>query len=502
MDQKTFTKKMTPHLPLLMSLIALSVLAVGINLPLGGQHDWNSVMYANIAHNHLRYGLLKTKLGMVTNFGQVPPGEPFGYFVHYPPLMPLLITLSFVFFGIHDWSVRLVPILSSTVMVFFLTKLVQKIWNSTTTIIAGILLIFSPMLLYYSKIAVHETIVLGFLAFTLWEYVQWLEKPTQKRYLTLISALVLSELTSWSGFYLAGYLPLHAWITLKKPTLKVKRSLLLLLVTAPVIFALHNLHTYWLIGSEAQRSLAEGMIFRLNFGKTAQMYDITPDKFIRLQAQWIVVYFTRIVAGASLVWVLKTGFFTIKKKSISLADGIIVLLGVFGFTHNLIFRNLAYIHDYMLIYALPFFMLSSAAILFQIYSHVKKRLPFASLIIIMLLFLFATERLPYIKALFHTNQNNPAINLGKSLNTLTQSQDTTIILSTNFMQYLDVFLRYYADRNISAADDIKPKNLGNARYVVVPKANDTLPFVDKAYLYTHFSHTAVSEGVIFDLHSQ
>ncbi len=131
-------------LDLIVTIISFLILSYGINLPYTGQHDWNSVMYANIARNHLRYGLAQTKLGMLTTYDHVAP-EFFGFFTHYPPLMPLLLALSFVFFGITEWAGRLVPILSSVVMIYFLFRLVQSVWNTRTGVLTTVFLTFSPI---------------------------------------------------------------------------------------------------------------------------------------------------------------------------------------------------------------------------------------------------------------------------------------------------------------------------------------------------------------------
>src|SRR3989344_8607617 len=190
-------------LPVIVSLTAFLILLYGINLPFAGQHDWNSVMYSNIARNHLRYGLLATKLGMATNFGQLLPGESLGFFTHYPPLMPLLLAGSFAIFGITEWAARIIPVISAVILVYFTFKLVQSIWDTATALITSVFLTLSPILLYYSKIPVHETVVLGFIGFTFWAYFA-------KRYWLIVTGLILSQLTSWAGYYLSLYLPLHS----------------------------------------------------------------------------------------------------------------------------------------------------------------------------------------------------------------------------------------------------------------------------------------------------
>ncbi len=484
---------------LIITLGAFLVLTYGINLPYGGQHDWNSVMYANIARNHLRYGLAKTKLGMVTNYGYFP-NETFGYFTHYPPLMPIIVAVSFALFGITEWVGRLIPILSAVIMVYFTFKLVDALWDIKTAILSSIFLIFSPILLYYSKIPVHETVVLGFTAMTIWFYSQWLKTKDHKNFWLTLVGLVLCQLTSWAGFYLSAYLPLHAIIFQpKKFVSQNKLALSTLFLIAPTLFLAHNLHMYLLVGSKAQQSLWEGMLFRLNIGKIAQMYPFTWIEFIRRQALWISVYFTRVMSLLSFIWCLWFVSRRVKKIPVSLPESIIILLLIFGFTHNLVFRNLAYIHDYMLIYALPFFAISSAVTLNKIYTKFPPRSSIAIFLLIFVLLIFSTERLPYLQALFHSGDNNPGVSLGKAINRLSKPQESTLVLSTELMSFYDVFVRFYADRQVNQSDKLNPEDLKTYDFIVIPKSHDQVPSKDKELLYHNFPSIEFGGGIFFTI---
>ena len=476
---------------------AFTILSYSINLPYTGQHDWNSVMYANIARNHLRYGLLQTKLGMLTTYDRVTP-DLFGFFTHYPPLMPLLLALSFFLFGITEWAGRLVPILSSVVMIYFLFKLAQSLWDTRTGILTGIFLVFSPMLLYYSKIPVHETVVLGFLAMTLWFYIRWLKSGSRQDYWLMFVNLLLSQLTSWAGFYLSGYLPVHAIINSRSNLSKRKWFLTGIFILAPVIFILHNLHVFWLEGVKAQQSMFEVMLFRLNIGATAKPYGLTLSSFIDRQAYWINLYFTPIMITLSLIWLIVFISRRASRIKLALPESIIFLLLVFGFTHNLIFRHLAFIHDYMLIYALPFFALSSGVTLNWLYGLAIKKTRFAPAGILVILTTFILAGLPLVKQLFHSGDNNPAYRLGLSLNQSTKSGDTIIITSIEFMRFYDIFLRFYSDRVISATDKLRPSDFTNYDHIVMPKSYNFLSDADRQFLYNHYTHADIAGGTLFD----
>ena len=479
-------------------IISAAVLSWGINLPYAGQHDWNSVVYSNIARNHLRYGLATTKLGMVTNVGQFPQGA-LHYFTHYPPLMPLLLAASFFFFGVTEWAGRLVPVVSSVLMIYFLFKLVTSLWDKKTAFLTAIFLTFSPMLIYYSKIPVHETVVLGFLGATFWFYSRWLATGKNSQYWATIIALTLAQLTSWAGFYLSVFLPFHALLFSSLKATRSKRKLLLIFLLAPGLFLLHNVHMLLLAGTQAQESLLSAFLFRLNTGPQAAIFGFTYPKFLELQARWIAIYFTRVMTALAAVWIILFLKRRWQRQKINLQESFIILLLIFGFSHNILFQNLAFIHDYMLIYALPFFAVSSAVVLTKIYQALLPRFKITPFLMVVLLIMFSTERLPYLKALFHSGDTNPGYTLGKTINQITAPREGILVLSPGLMEFYDVFLNYYADRRIGVAAALSPQAITNYDYLAIPKSHDYVSPADKLFLYNNFPHRLIGDSLIFDL---
>ena len=109
----------------------------------------------------------------------------------------------------------------------------------------------------------------------------------------------------------------------------------------------------------------------------------------------------------------------------------------------------------------------------------------------------STERLAYLKALFHSGDNNPAYSLGKSLNQLTQPQDKILVLNSELMEFYDVFLNYYADRKTGAANNLASVKLSDFDYIVIPQSHDYVSQEDKLFLYSHFPHRLVPNGTLF-----
>ena len=492
-------KKALVLVPILIVILSFGVLSYGINLPYAGQHDWNSVVYGNIARNHLRYGISKTKLGMARNVGYFPQ-EPLRYFTHYPPLMPLLVAASFSIFGITEWAGRLVPILSSVLMIFFFFKFTDRLWGRTTAVFTSLLLLFSPMLIYYSKIPVHETVVLGFLAMSFWFYSQWLKTGQKREFYLILISLILSQLTSWAGFYLSALFTLHYLLVYKFKVVHKKLNPLPIFLLAPLMFLLHLLHMFLLVGDKLKQDLIDIFLFRTNVSSAAAKFGFTYARFFDRQSRWVVIYFTRIMVLLSFIWLSIFVYRRIKKAKLTIQESLIILLFVFGFTHNLIFQNLAFIHDYMLIYALPFFAVSAAVILGKIYLHAKKAYPSIALLVISVtLILFATERLDYLDALFRSGNNNPAYPLGKAINQISNPKDNILIMSPEFRNFYDVFINFYADRKNETTRTLDFDNIDRYDYVVIPKSHDYVSQQDKQYLYDNFSYVQKGGGIIFNL---
>ncbi|MBI2010421.1 MAG: glycosyltransferase family 39 protein [Candidatus Chisholmbacteria bacterium] len=478
-------KSFTQLTPWLIALAAMAVLIIGINRPLTGQHDWNSVVYANIARIITRHGLDYQKLG--------------AYFFHYPPLLPLALTLNFKLFGISAWSTRLVAVLSSALLVFFLYKLSRELWHKNTALLTSVFLVFSPMLLYYSKIPVHETLSLGFIAASVWFYLRWLKEEKTSSFYSLLVSLLLAQLTSWAGFYLSLYLPLHAIIFQRSTAQKRRSNLALILLLAFVVFALHLTHMLVKGPPGSFASFFNVFLFRFNRGEAAAQVGFSYSQFFTLQLRWLAIYFTRIMLLLISFWGVRFLVDRLRKRPVSLPQSFILLWFIFGFTHNVIFRNLAFIHDYMLIYALPFFAVGSAVALEFLFTYLSRQKILARLMVILFLILFLTERVPYTVAFFNTTKNNPAYPLGLAINNILSPEEKILILSPQFMAFYDVFLIFYADRMITPAASLSSVNIDDFDYAVIPQTHDYVTSEDKEYLYSHFASFSAGGGVFFNL---
>lgn len=122
----------------------------GITLPYG--KPWETTFQEVIARNHVVYGFSQTNFISVIS---VFHGENI-YHLGHPPLLQILVSISYFLFGIHEWSARFVPLLFSLGSIILFYLLVQKIRDKKTSMIASFFMSFIPMSAYFGRIVGFE----------------------------------------------------------------------------------------------------------------------------------------------------------------------------------------------------------------------------------------------------------------------------------------------------------------------------------------------------------
>lgn len=133
------------------------------------------------------------------------------------------------------------------------------------------------------------------------------------------------------------------------------------------MFFLHLAHVKILTGSFIGGGLLDVFFFRFNPIATSSLYGFSYSRFIIQELRMIIVYFTRVIVFFSFLWIIYKLFwqrflFSPSKLPKFQDDILLLLLLPFGLTPILLFQNLAFIHDYMIYYLLPFVTLSTAVI--------------------------------------------------------------------------------------------------------------------------------------------
>jgi uncharacterized membrane protein len=139
------------------------VLSVNIQRPWINALDYNGAVWSQSAHNILRARLAQTS-GASSGFYFGPlPIPAWGYYLHHPPLLHLVIRALFALFGEHEWVARLLPIGCSLVSVVLLWLLVRSCVGSRTATLSAAVFASLPMELRYGQMVNFEPCVLMFM---------------------------------------------------------------------------------------------------------------------------------------------------------------------------------------------------------------------------------------------------------------------------------------------------------------------------------------------------
>jgi len=436
-------RKLFPYL----IIIAASgfILTRNINKPFIGHHDWNGVFYANIARNYLNHGFLKTKLGQMTGLNS--------FYTHYPPLLTLIMALGFKIFSIKDIVARAIPIIFHILTLLNLYLLSKKLKFSRLASISSLIIVFTPMIRYFSKMPSQEALMLFFSTLSVSFYLDLIKNPSNKNQFKYYIATIFNGLSGWAGYFIYPLISIHCFYKHRKIFKKTLISIYILIA----IFCLHLLHTYILTGSIAGGGLINALLYRLNFfpllNRVApqMVKDFTWKAYLLQQRQWLTIYFT-----GSLLFTVFISLF--------LKPDLIILIFLFwGLSYPVIFSNVVFIHEYFNIFFAPFLGLSTG---FLINKLSAKNFRLALITSIFLFTAVALERNKFIQALNQTQAHQPGYDLGNLINQIVpDNQKAYIIASEEFIDAQGIFVKYYADRQLEFIQTDKAGQIPQSKYI-------------------------------------
>lgn len=460
-------------------LLAAFLISQNLNKPYIGHHDFNGAFFSQIARNLNEYAIWETKLGMPME----TIGTRFNYYTHNVPLHPWLLTLSFAILGQGELQARLISFIFSLACIVVLYKIEKFLFSKLSAVLTSLFFTLSAMFIYFSTSVFPEPQAIFFSLLSFYAFIKWTKTAKNSHYQIALVSTVLALLTVWGAYFLPWLLVAYYLMYAKK---KEYKKIILIFFIPPIIFLSYLTHIKILTGSFFGGGLIEALFFRLN---TNPEQAIPISTFIKEEAYRSMAYFSKTTLFLVFVWftLFAKRLFT---KKISQSDVSLIILFVWGVSYSLVFSNAAYIHDYFLIWALPFIAASAGYVLVTLYERLKNKNSIFTFTAIIFIFLFPFAQFlqikDFAKALMLSSANTQGRDLGLLLNGKTSPTDAILVMSGQFGAHLGVFTNYYSQRTIAykdfQLDNFKNGNVDeNYNIIVYVDGRDT-PIEVNSYL--------------------
>lgn len=428
-------------------VLTFILLSININKTFEGIHDWNGVRYGNIARNFLRYGIFSLSFGSLENAGKVSKNE-FVYYTHYPPLLPIMIATSYNFFGISEWSTRLIPIIATAGSISLIFLIVAFFEGAYLAFIASLLVLFTPLVLYFGKTPVHEPVVVAFILLSYFLYLKKTKSKEKVWTILFFISLVLTQLIHWAGYFLIPAMTLTAIL---KKDFKQAKSLFPYWLLSGGLFGLHFLHTYVLTGSILGEDLEATFLDRTNFSARGQFNIQSLFEYVNRLRLWFFTLLSYVIVSLSIIWIISCC-----RKKLSEFEWVVVTFALLAGLFALVFSKILFVHNYLIFYCLPFFAFSSA-LGFKYICKIIYFKKISSFILVLILTFIILERHNFLQALSNSNSDRFAVQLGRELGKQTKPTDTILIEDKDFYIAAQYFMKFYSDRNLISTNSTGTK---------------------------------------------
>lgn len=353
--------------------IAVMVVAItlsnGITSPFSGldHNSNNGAFYSLVAKNFLRFGLLKSHFAMAQDPFPVSP-EPHAFYIHHPPLLALLVAVSFSVFGEHEWAARLVPVSLSIASLPLVFLVARDLWGKRAGFLSAAVFAVLPMFRVYGRMVNFEPVLTFFILLFVFAYLRWVGGA--KRYLWVMCiAFFFGAMVDWPIWFLLPLLGLHYLAFGKKSVWAVMPVVTAASVIGLLYLQLRSLPAHF------YDDLVKIFVFRTDSGLVDSESRITLGKLFNRLFNYSNDYFTLplLVLGACGPVATLIPRYGVWKKRLF---GFAMLLALYGFSlaNVVVFKNGAFIHDYWNYYALIPLALSAGVVLDSVALAMPKRL--------------------------------------------------------------------------------------------------------------------------------
>jgi len=344
---------------------------------------------------------------------------------------------------------------------------------------------------YYGKMPAPHILSSFFSWLTFAFYLGWIERGGKsKPYIGMYLSFLLAALSGWIGYFIVPPILLHYVACEYKKT----RNLRFVFSFAIMPLALFAVHLGWaclLEGREGLNKLLDLFLFRaLSGGASEGRFAFTMWDFYAVGYARSGLFFTGTICVLSILWLI--GWLTAltptpallqswrrERKRLSHWDMFIPALIVFGLSHNLVFRNLVYIHDFtMLFHFAPLFAITAAlGAQFMVNEVFANKWVWTILFILAVVYCFGTQSASALRQLHKVAILPDIYLLGTKINKNTD-ESTKVVGSFG----LDYRMGFYANRPWSVATDLDTLtrlSQADSRYSLYVSDSESMDGVDR-----------------------
>ncbi|RLA93659.1 MAG: hypothetical protein DRG83_20665 [Deltaproteobacteria bacterium] len=451
------------------------VRAYGLFEPWASDHlGTGGARFSLHALNFVRYGYLATGFRPIMDAGWIAPGA-YRLYTKHPPLLSILVSLSFRLLGVHEWSARLVPIIFSTGTLLLLYWLARRLWSPHIALLTIGFAATMPIGAYYDQhIDVHGALVTFGVLLAVCFYWLYLQRSHSRYLMGIAGGLLIAGLSDWVGFYIVFLLACHHLIY-GRPR-QDWRFWLLVLACGLLLLALIQ----YITGLDA---FIQGFLFRAGSraSDTDPSQTYTMFQWIRRMGGRLVVSYTTPVLVLGVLWGVHQTFRSLQEKRLAEDTSFVLLLLAFAAMVMLIGRQAAWIHDFLVRYFIPGLALAAGWTTDRLSHFFARRTRWyrlASLAVAGLLVILAANAAS-TTIMRHQRHFNPITwaEFGKAIAQNTEF-DAEVLTSARVSRQLE----YYADRKLRG--EIRSHTqfeaallscTGDCRYFFVPLDFPTYP---------------------------
>ena len=492
---------------ILILLSAFFVRCYEIDEPFYGHWSFVNAHSALEARNYLEYGYWNTKFGPVDSISYTPELE-YNYYLHHPPLRPLLLSVGFLVFGVYEWSARMIGVIFSIFSIFLIYLIGMRVRNKKTGLIAAFFASFMPMAIYYSKTNFYEVFAQFAILLTFYAYISWIKTKNDRYFVLGILSVLFGGFTEWSFYFLMPGIFLHYLIYRKRINLDWKKFVIFF-VSFVFVGVLALGHLIYLSGS------INKLVTALTGKHQHDALTFTMVEFFGLHYQRFLDFFTPVVCVLSLIGLLYILYLIYKKEDVFLLSSLSSLF-IVAILYVGLFSQWSWDHDFWIYYfAFPMALLSAFGLnllinlvgIFNDYFLNKKIILKISIALYIFLiccvfYIFLVQGHSFTKHLHDDSWDFSSYEKGVVLGNIIGDKDKILL---SFKHYS---IPYYSNiqesipevRSIHYLKTFLNDELSNYTYFVI--SNDKKYFELNNYLFSNYKLLDHNSTIIFDLREE